>query len=108
MLGDLIGTLSNYLYTYILVILLIAAGLYFTIRTRFVQFRMVWESLRVVGERPEQEGGGFLLPGADGVHGVPGGNRQYRGDFHRRVPGRLWRGVLDVAHRHHRRCLCFY
>lgn len=41
MLGDLIGTLSNYLYTYILVILLIAAGLYFTIRTRFVQFRMV-------------------------------------------------------------------
>lgn len=26
MLGDLIGTLSNYLYTYILVILLIAAG----------------------------------------------------------------------------------
>ena len=56
MLGDLIGTLSNYLYTYILVILLIAAGLYFTIRTRFVQFRMVWESIRVVGERPEQEG----------------------------------------------------
>lgn len=44
MLGDLIGTLSNYLYTYILVILLIAAGLYFTIRTRFVQFRMVRES----------------------------------------------------------------
>ena len=56
MLGDLIGTLSNYLYTYILVILLIAAGLYFTIRTRFVQFRMVRESIRVVGERPEQEG----------------------------------------------------
>ena len=56
MLGDLIGTLSNYLYTYILVILLIAAGLYFTIRTRFVQFRMVGESIRVVGERPEQEG----------------------------------------------------
>ena len=45
MLGDLIGTLSNYLYTYILVILLIAAGLYFTIRTRFVQFRMVRESI---------------------------------------------------------------
>ena len=41
MLGDLIGTLSNYLYTYILVILLIAAGLYFTVRTRFIQFRMV-------------------------------------------------------------------
>ena len=56
MLGDLIGTLSNYLYTYILVILLIAAGLYFTVRTRFIQFRMVRESIRVVGERPEKEG----------------------------------------------------
>ena len=41
MLGDIIGTLNNWLYTYILVILLIAAGVYFSIRTRFVQFRLL-------------------------------------------------------------------
>ena len=33
MLAQLIATLNNWLYTYILVILLIAAGLYFTVRT---------------------------------------------------------------------------
>lgn len=56
MLGTLIGALSNWLYTYILVILLIAAGLYFTLRTRFVQLRLFAESVRVVGERPREAG----------------------------------------------------
>ena len=51
MLGDIIGTLNNWLYTYILVILLIAAGVYFSIRTRFVQFRLLGESFRVIREK---------------------------------------------------------
>ena len=46
--GALIGNLSNYLYTYILIILLVAGGIYFTVRTKFVQFRYLKESLRVV------------------------------------------------------------
>ena len=48
MLGDIIGTLNNWLYTYILEILLIAAGVHFSIRTRFVQFRLLGESFRVI------------------------------------------------------------
>ncbi len=56
MLGELIDTLNGWLYTYILVILLIAAGVYFTVRTRFVQLRLLRESARVVGEKPEKEG----------------------------------------------------
>ena len=56
MLGTLIGTLSDWLYTYLLVILLIAAGLYFTLRTKFVQLRLFRESFRVVGERPREAG----------------------------------------------------
>ena len=44
------------MYTYLLVILLLAAGLYFTFRTRFIQFRMFRESLRVVAERPDRAG----------------------------------------------------
>lgn len=50
-MADIISTLNNWLYTYILVILLIAAGLYFSIRTRFVQFRLLGESFRVVREK---------------------------------------------------------
>lgn len=49
--GTLLGELSNFLYTYILIVLLIVAGLYFTIRTRGVQFRLFPEALRVLGEK---------------------------------------------------------
>ena len=56
MLGDIIGILNNWLYTYILIILLVAAGLYFSIRTRFVQFRLLGESFRVVREKAPHEG----------------------------------------------------
>ncbi len=47
----LIGNISNVMYSYILIILLLAAGLYFTLRSRFVQLRMLRESVRVVGEK---------------------------------------------------------
>ena len=56
MLSEMIGVLNNWLYTYILVILLIAAGVYFTVRSGFVQFRMFAESIRVVGEKPHEAG----------------------------------------------------
>ena len=56
MLSEMIGVLNDWLYTYILVILLIAAGVYFTVRSGFVQFRMFAESIRVVGEKPHDAG----------------------------------------------------
>ena len=37
--ANLIDPVSKFMYTYVLVYLLVAAGIYFTIRTRFVQFR---------------------------------------------------------------------
>ena len=56
MINDIVLAISNFMYTYLLVILLLAAGLYFTFRTRFIQFRMFRESLRVVTERPDRAG----------------------------------------------------
>lgn len=38
-------------------LLLILGGLYFTIRTRFMQVRLFGESFRVVSEKPKTEGG---------------------------------------------------
>ena len=46
--ASIISTLSNYLYTYILIILLLGGGIYFTIRTKGVQIRYFIESFRVV------------------------------------------------------------
>lgn len=54
MFAEIIGTLSNWLYSYILIILLIGAGIFFTVRTKFVQFRCLKEGIKVVME-PKQE-----------------------------------------------------
>lgn len=48
-----IETTSDVLYSYLLIILLLAVGLYFTFRTKFVQFRLLGESIRLVTERSE-------------------------------------------------------
>ena len=55
--AQIINTLSDLLYSYILIILLLGTGIYFSIRTRFVQFRMLRESIRVVMEPQEDENG---------------------------------------------------
>ena len=36
-----VEAVSNFMYSYLLIILLLAVGLYFTFRTKFVQFRML-------------------------------------------------------------------
>ena len=41
MLVDITGEIDTFMYTYILVILLVAVGIYFTIRTKFVQIRYI-------------------------------------------------------------------
>ena len=48
--SNLVGTISGWLYGYILIVLLLAAGVYFSIRTGFVQFRLFGESIRVIKE----------------------------------------------------------
>jgi len=54
---NLISDANNALYSYILIILLIAGGLYFTLRTKFVQFRLFPEQFRVIGEKPGDKNG---------------------------------------------------
>ena len=94
--GALIGNLSNYLYTYILIILLVAGGIYFTVRTKFVQFRYLKESLRVV-----------LAPSEDGFDGIPCGNRKYRRRIHSNLSRRTRIIILDVAHSASGNVYCF-
>lgn len=52
-----IDSLNSFLYYPLLIIILIAAGLYFSVRTGFVQFRLFGESIKVVSEKPSTEGG---------------------------------------------------
>lgn len=57
MLGRSIAAFNDALYSWVLVLVLLLGGLYFSIRTGFVQFRLFREQIRAVTERPEEEGG---------------------------------------------------
>ena len=48
--ASIVSTISGWLYGYILIALLIGAGLYFSVRTGFVQLRLLGESIRVIKE----------------------------------------------------------
>ena len=53
--AEIIGLLSNWLYSYILIILLLGAGIFFTVKTKFIQFRYLKESIRVVKEPKDDD-----------------------------------------------------
>ncbi len=46
----MLQTISDFLWTYILLSVLVGCGLYFSIRTKFVQFRLIGEMVRLLGE----------------------------------------------------------
>ena len=52
-----IASINNLLWTYILVIMLLGCAIWFTIRTHFVQFRMLKEMIRLLGESSSQTKG---------------------------------------------------
>lgn len=49
---ETIGTINDYLWTYIVITLLVCCAVYFTIRTRGVQFRLIRDMLYVIVGRP--------------------------------------------------------
>ena len=56
-INNVVANVNNYLYTYVLIILLIAGGLYFTIRTKAVQFTLFKEQFHAVTDKPDKKGG---------------------------------------------------
>ena len=53
-----INGINDVLWTYILIILLLGCAVWFTLRTRFVQFRMLGEMVRLLSESAGKEEGG--------------------------------------------------
>lgn len=49
-LNSAVGAVNEVLWSYVLIVVLIGCGLYFTLRTRFVQVRMLPEMLRLLTE----------------------------------------------------------
>ena len=57
MLNNILTLVNDFMYTYPLLILLVGAGVYFTVRTRFVQGRLLGEAFRVLLEKAEVKDG---------------------------------------------------
>lgn len=52
--NDILTKINDVMYTYILVILLVGVGVYFTIRTRGVQFRLLRDGIKAMLEKSEK------------------------------------------------------
>ncbi len=53
MIETIVENINNALYTYILIIMLVGCGVYFTLRTKFVQFRLFKNQIKAVTEKPQ-------------------------------------------------------
>ena len=49
-MNELITAVNDVIWSYVLIVALVGCGLWFTWRTKFVQFRMVGEMLRLLTE----------------------------------------------------------
>lgn len=52
--NDILTKINDVMYTYILVILLVGAGIYFTIRTKGVQFRLLKDGIKAMLDKSEK------------------------------------------------------
>lgn len=56
--NDILTSLNDFMYTYVLIVLLVGSGIYFTIRTKGVQFRLLMDGIRSMLKRPEENENG--------------------------------------------------
>ena len=87
----IINSINEILWTYILIALLLGCALWFTLKTRFVQFRMIGEMVRLLGD-------------STGTNGKPGEKHISSFQAFAICSGRTGSGVLDVDHRFIRGC----
>ena len=57
MFNNIVNGINDALYSYILIILLVVGGLYFSFKTKFVQFRLLREQFRVIKDKPTEGNG---------------------------------------------------
>ena len=52
-INDLLTKINDFMYTYVLIIMLVGVGVYFTVKTRGVQFRLIQDGIKSMMEKAE-------------------------------------------------------
>lgn len=55
-INNLLTKFNNFIYTYVLLIMLVGVGVYFTVRTRGVQFRLLKDGIKSILEKTDKAG----------------------------------------------------
>ena len=55
-MSEIISFINDALYSYVLIIILVLGGVFFTFRTKFAQFRLFKEQIKSVKEKPNKNG----------------------------------------------------
>ena len=112
-LFPIVAKINEYLSNYILIFLLVGVGLWYSIRTRFVQVRCFGEGMKKFFGEMNLRGGAqasgmtsfqalataiAAQVGTGHRHRRAGGHRQHRGRFRRDPDRRPRRYLLDVGH----------
>lgn len=56
-INDILTKINDFMYTYVLIIMLVGVGLYFTIRTKGVQFRLLGDGIKSMMEKSDNKEG---------------------------------------------------
>ena len=51
---NIINEANNVLWTYVLIIMLLGCAIWFSVKTRFVQFRLLGEMIRLLGDSTDK------------------------------------------------------
>ncbi len=71
---EILSWLNEFLYSNILIILLVVAGMYFTLKTRFVQIRMLKEGISLLKEKAHSEDGVQFFSSLNDIYCFTGWN----------------------------------
>ncbi len=56
-INGIVASINDFFYSYLLIIVLVAGGLIFTVLTRFAPFRLFKEQIKAVFEKPKDKNG---------------------------------------------------
>ena len=107
MLNDILGQINDLMYTYLLLFLLLGTGLYFSIRSRFAQVRLMKEGFRILTEKAEVEDGKKQVSSFQALM-ISTASRVGTGNIAGIATAIAAGGLLDVGDGCNRRCFCIY